>query len=212
MKRFVAVPHKRDELQALPLREELEALVRYAHKLESQRSQLGPGSARRHLEDHLAAVRERFERLLEEWVPDPEVRLAWRAYLDHHAPEPGAPPPIRRLVFRGRGEASGSIVDVTGRGEELSVEVDGALVERVAGEKDFTSELPGLRWRLNGTEFEEIVDASPEALQALADFSAGGGEPPWEHAAALLADGLIDVHFELTPRGKRGLAASGLFP
>jgi hypothetical protein len=209
MKRFVAVARKRDELLALPLREELEALVRYAHKLETQRSHLGPGSARRHLEDHLAAVRQRFERLLEEWVPDPKLRVAWGAYLEHHAPEPDAPPPVRRLVFRGRGEASGSIVEVRGRGEELRVEVDGALAERVAGEKDFTSELPGLRWRLNGTEFEELFEASPEGLQALADSSAGGSEPPWEHAAELLADGLIDVHFELTPRGKRALAAGG---
>jgi hypothetical protein len=209
MKRFVAVPRKRDELQALPLREELEALVRYVHKLETQRSHLGPGSARRHLEDHLADVRERFERLLDEWVPDPELRDAWRAYLEHHAPEPGAPPAIRRLVFRGRGDASGSIVEVTGRGDELRVEVDGALVERIAGEKDFTSELPGLRWRLNGTEFEEIFDVSPEALQALAESSERGGEPPWEHPAELLADGLIDVHFELTPRGKRALATGG---
>jgi hypothetical protein len=209
MKRFLAVPRKRDELQALPLREELEALVAYAHKLQTQRSHIGPGSARRHVEDHLAEVRERFERLLEEWVPDPGLRDAWRAYLEHHAPEPGAPPAIRRVVFRGRGEASGSIVEVTGRGDELRVEVDGALAERIAGEKDFTSELPGLRWRLNGTEFEEIFDASPEAVEALAEFSEGGGEPPWERAAELLTDGLIDVHLELTPRGKRALAARG---
>jgi hypothetical protein len=209
MKRFVAVGRKRDELLALPLREELETLAGYVHRLETQRSKLGPGSARRHLEDHLAVVRERFARLLEEWIADPELRQAWREYLDHHAPEPAEPPAIRRLVFRGRGEASGSIVEVTGRGDELSVEVDGAFAERVAGEKDFTSVLPGLRWRLNSTEFEEIVDASPEALQALAEFSEQGGEPPWERAAELLADGLIDVHFELTPRGKRALAASG---
>lgn len=65
------------------------------------------------------------------------------------------------------------------------------------------------RWRLNGTEVEEVFGVSPEALQALAAFAERGGEPPWEHAAELLADGLIDVHFELTPRGKRALAAGG---
>jgi hypothetical protein len=209
MRRFVAVARTRDELQALPLREALEALARYSHRLEVQRSKLGPGSARRHLEDHLAAVRARFDRLLEEWVADPDLRDAWRAYRDHHAPEPDAPAAVRRLLFRGRSEASGSIVQVTGRGDELQVEVDGALVERIAGEKDFGSGLRGLRWRLNGTEFVEVFDVSPDALQALADFAEGSGDPPWEHAAELLADGLIDVHFEVTPRGKRALAAGG---
>lgn len=191
----------------MPLREELEALTRYYHRLAAQRTQLGPGSARRHLEDHTADVRERFERRLQEWVPDEELRDAWRAYLDNRGPEPDAPAAVRRLVFRGRAEASGSVVEVTGRSDELRVEVDGALTERIAGEKDFTSELPGLRWRLNGTEFEEIFGASPDALDALADFAAGGGRPPWEFASELLADGLIDVHFELMRRGRRALAA-----
>jgi len=30
--------------------------------------------------------------------------------------------------------------------------------------------------------------------------------PPWEYASELLDDGLIDVHFDLTPRGKRATA------
>jgi hypothetical protein len=59
---------------------------------------------------------------------------------------------------------------------------------------------------LNGNEFEEIFDVSPEALQALTEFVEREGNPAWEHAAELLADGLIDVHFELTPRGRRALA------
>jgi hypothetical protein len=141
-------------------------------------------------------------------VADEEVRDAWHAFLEHHAAVPDAPPAVRRLLFRGRSEVAGSVVEVTGRGDELRVDVNGALVERVAGEKDFTSDLPGLRWRMNGTEFHEIFDVSPEAYAALADAYEGGGSPPWEHAAELLADGLIDVHFELTPRGKRALAGS----
>lgn len=191
----------------MPLREELEALARYYHRLETQRSHRGPGSARRHVEDHLADVRGHFDRLLEEWAPDDQLRAAWRAYLDHHGPMPDVPTAVRRVLFRGRAEASGSVVEVSGRDDELRVEIDGALIERIAGEKDFTSDLPGFSWRLDGTEFEEIFAASPEARDALGEYVASGGRPPWELASELLADGLIDVHFELTPRGKRALAA-----
>ena len=52
----------------------------------------------------------------------------------------------------------------------------------------------------------EIFDASPEALAALDAYRRDGGEPSWQYASELLADGLIDVHFELTPRGRRALA------
>jgi hypothetical protein len=90
-------------------------------------------------------------------------------------------------------------------GDELRVEVDGALIERVAAEKDFASTAPVVPYRLNENELGEIFVASEEDLQALAEFL-DRGESPWEHASELLADGLIDVHFALTPRGHRALA------
>jgi len=61
-------------------------------------------------------------------------------------------------------------------------------------------------FRLDGTEFREVFDVEPSAVRALRDFSASGGEPPWEHASARLADGLIDLDFALTARGRRALA------
>ncbi len=151
-------------------------------------------------------MRERFDRVLEEWVPEEELREAWRAYLDHHGPEPDGPPAIQPVVFRGRSDVAGSIVEIRGSGDELRVEVDGTLVERVAAEKDFASPEGAVTFRLNDNEFEEIFDVSDEALQALAEFLERGESPPWEHASELLADGLIDVHFALTPRGHRALA------
>jgi hypothetical protein len=51
---------------------------------------------------------------------------------------------------------------------------------------------------------------SDEALEALADFLDEGGSPPWEYASELLADGLVDVHLALTPRGHRALASRRL--
>lgn len=161
---------------------------------------------RRRLEDELLEVRERFERLLEEWVPDPELQEAWREHIRNRGPVPPEPPAIRPLVFQGRSEVSGSIVEVRRKGDELQVEVDGSLLERVAAEKDLSVTTPALRFRLNGTEFEETFNASPDALRALADFLDQGGSPPWDYASELLADGLIDVHFDVTPRGRRALA------
>jgi hypothetical protein len=196
---------RRRELEALPRREELEALSRYYHHLKNEHERARPGGGvRRRLEDRLLRVRDRFDRLLEEWVPEPELHAAWRAYLHHRGPEPSGPSAIRPLVFRGRSEA-GSLVEIRGKGDDLNVEVDGALVERIAGEKDFAVDRPVVRFRLEGVEVHETFAASPAAHEALAAFRDEGGPPPWEHASELLVDGLIDVHFDLTPRGRRAL-------
>jgi hypothetical protein len=106
----------------------------------------------------------------------------------------------------GRSEA-GSVVEIRGEtGDELAVEIDGSLVERVAAGKDLAVTGPAARFRLDHTEFEEIFSAPADALEALADFLDDGKPPPWEYAEQLLSDGLIDTHFALTPRGRRALA------
>jgi hypothetical protein len=118
---------RREKLEMLPLREELDALAHHYHHLRNEHERARPESAvRRELEDRLLEVRERLDRVLEEWVPDEELRDEWRAYLHNRRPEPSRPPATRPLVFQGRSE--------------------------------------------------------------------------------LLADGLIDVHFDLTPRGRRAVA------
>jgi hypothetical protein len=198
---------RQHEIEALPLREELDALVHHYYHLRNEHERSQPESSmRRRLEDELLEVRERFERLLEEWVPDPELQEAWREHIRNRGPVPPEPPAIRPLVFQGRSEVSGSIVEVRRKGDELQVEVDGSLHERVAAEKDLSVPTPALRFRLNGTEYDETFNASPEALRALVDFLDQGGSPPWDYASELLADGLIDVHFDVTPRGRRALA------
>ena len=95
-----------------------------------------------------------------------------------------------------------------GKGEELEVWIDGTLSERIAGEKDFSSVTPPLSFRLNSTEAHETFSASTEALDALSAFlHDDGSAPPWDYASELLSEGLIDVHFALTPRGRRALAS-----
>jgi hypothetical protein len=197
------------KVAVLPLHEELDALARHYHHLQVEHQNAQPGSSnRRRLEEKLLRVRERLERVLEEWVPEEQLREAWRTYLDHHGPEPDGPPVIQPVVFRGRSEVTGSVLEIRGSGDELRVEVDGGLIERVAAEKDFSSTQPVVRYRLNENEYDEIFAVSDEALQALAEFLDRGDSPPWEHASELLADGLIDVHFALTPRGHRALAGA----
>jgi hypothetical protein len=195
----------------VPRREELEALVRHYHHLQNEHKRAPADSAlRRRIDDRLLQVHERFERLLAEWVPEEELRQAWRDHLHYRASEPSGPDPIRPLLFRGVSDA-GSVVEIRRKeGEELEVRVDGALIERLVDDKDFASfDPPPARLRLNGSEFHETFSASPEALEALADFLEDDRPPPWDYASELFEDGLIDVHFALTPRGRRALSQRG---
>jgi len=189
-----------------PCREELEALVRHYHHVESEHERAhAQGSLRRHLELRLDRDRRRFEHLLAEYVPDESTRGAWRDFLHHRGGEPSGPPAIRPVVFKGRSEA-GSVLEARGDPSgELVVEVDGQLVERLGGPTIRIGEGRLAVFRLDGTEFREEFDARPGALRALGRFRASGGDPPWEHASALLSDGLIDVDFALTARGRRAL-------
>jgi hypothetical protein len=192
---------------ACPCREELEALVRHYHHVESEHERAHPrGSVRRQLELRLDHDRERFDHLLAEYVSDESVRREWRDSLHHRGGEPSGPPAIRPVEFKGRSEA-GSIVEVRrDRSGELAVTVDGRLVERLEGRViPIAAGRPAV-FRIDGSEFREVFDAGPQALRALRDFRASGGDPPWEHASALLADGLIDLNFALTTRGQRALA------
>ena len=189
------------------MHEELDALARQYHHLHNEVERSDPeSSTRRKLQDRLSEVRERFDRLLEEWVSDEELKQEWRDYLHTRVPEPDGPPPIEPLVFQGRTDA-GSIVEVRGSKDEFGVWVDGSLQERIAAEKDLSVDKPVFHFRWDGKEIEETFGASGEALRALDDYlQTEGAAPPWEYASELLADGLIDVHFDLTPRGRRAHA------
>jgi hypothetical protein len=197
---------RRSALSSSPfnLHEELDALVRYYHHLHNEIVRKGiQSSVRRRLEDRLLDVRERFGRLLDEWVPDEVLRAEWRDYLHNRVPEPSEPGAVEPLTFKGHTDA-GSVVEVRGSGDEYEVWVDGSLQERVAAKKDLSVRSRTLHFRWDGKEIEETFDASQEALDALDDYlNTDGASPPWDYAAELLADGLIDRNFDLTPRGRR---------
>jgi hypothetical protein len=144
--------------------------------------------------------------VLDEWVQDEELKEEWREYLHNRVPEPDGPPGIEPLAFQGRTYA-GSTVELRGSNDEFGVWVDGTLQERIGAEKDLSVGKPVLHFRWDGKELEETFTASQEALRALDVYlDSDGAAPPWEYASELLADGVIDRHFALTPRGRRAQA------
>jgi hypothetical protein len=196
----------RKRTQSLPVREQLEALAHHYLRVHNEIARTRvDSSARRKLEQELLDVRERFDRLLEEWVDDDQLCEQWREHLHTHTPAPDEPEAVEPLLFRGENDA-GSIAEVRGEGDELQVLVDGSLLERVEAKGDLASRVPGLTFHVDGFDFRETFAAPPEALRALGDFLDDGRPPPWEHAADLFADGPVDVHFDLTARGRRALA------
>ena len=151
-------------------------------------------------------VRERFERILDEWVPDERLREEWGRYLEDGQPEPSGPPAIEPVVFRGVSEVTGSVVEIRAAGDELRVWIDGTLIERIVDDKAFTGTAPDVRFKENDVEFRETFAASRESLRALRGVLDGESPPPWDFAQELLADGIVGVHLGLTPRGHRALA------
>lgn len=187
------------------MREELEALARHYHRLQNEHKRSAPESgARRRLDARLLHLRERFDRLVVELVPDEEARQAWSRHLHYREPTPSVPPIVHPLAFSGISDA-GSVIEIRGSGgDELAVEIDGSLVERIAAGKDLAGGRTH-RLRLDRTTFDETFNTSDDALDALAEFVADGGSPPWEHFGELYADGLVDANVALTPRGRRAL-------
>jgi hypothetical protein len=182
-------------------------LVRHYHHLRNEHERARPGSAvRRRIESRLLDVRERFDRALAEWVPDDDLAQAWRDHLHHRAGEPNGPAPIKPLVFTGRSQA-GSVAEVREHENgELHVIIDGSLAERLL-EATFVSGTTFRLIRPHRLPFAETFTASARVLRQLRVYLHDDGSPPWDVASELLADGLIDVHFAVTPRGLRALAA-----
>lgn len=189
---------------------ELEQIVAEYHHLRAEHKRAGQESSlRRRMEARLEELERRFQRLLEEWVAEEHTRQAWLEHLHGSAPAPADPEPVAPLLFKGRSQA-GSIVEVRERHDgACDVIVDGTLIERASASELKEERRAPLTFRAGGEEFREIFTAPAPALTAArAYFARPDGEPPWEHAVELAADGLIDHTFALTARGRRAFAAT----
>lgn len=185
----------------------LEAIVHECQHLHNENARASAESVRRKFSARLLDLEQRFERALEEGVPDERIREAWREFLHLRAPAPSEPPPIAPLLFRGRSDVGSEVVVRECPDGLFDVEVDGSPIQRVSG-LDLASDGGSTALRVAGLRtFKETFAAPPEALEALrAWVERSEGEPPWEHLRELAADGLIDGHFGLTRRGRRAVS------
>src|SRR5260370_8645804 len=74
----------RDLLKPLPRREELEALARHYHHVQNEHKRAPlESSMRRRIAERLLDVRQRFDRLLQEWVPEEKLRPVGSEHLPY---------------------------------------------------------------------------------------------------------------------------------
>lgn len=185
---------------------ELDLLVHEALHVHNEHARATAPSIRRKLHARLLDLEERFERTLAESVPDEELRRAWHEHLHCRRPVPTEPPPLPIIVFQGRSEAGSEVVVRGAPDGELHIDVDGAPFHR-ASALDLREDSGQWSCHTDGLgDFRETFAASPDALEALRVWVAHPrGEPPWRELRELAADGLVDRHFALTPRGRRAL-------
>ena len=135
--------------------------------------------------------------------------MSWRNYLYKGGSEPEIGLERFPPVFIGRSQL-GSVVEVRESSQgDYEVIVDGKQVERLPNTFSFGNGHSTMV-RLVGQEWTEFSRASEPALQAIKSYlKSATGEPPWQWARILFADGLIDLNFGLTLRGRRLLNQSG---
>lgn len=191
-------------------REDLWAITHEHNHVQQEHARATSDSVRRKLEARLRALEERFEHALEEAVPAEGVRRAWREHLHHRGPAPAEPRETSPLLFRGRSEVGSEVVARQAPGGEIAFEVDGKVTARRPA-LDVTDGPGGASVTLDDLpRFEETFTAPREAIEALQAWLAQPGqEPPWRWARDLVAEGLIDHTFALTPRGQRALGTLG---
>lgn len=177
---------------------ELSNIASEFHHLQAEHAREGAeGSWRRRQRARMDELEQSFETIVQRWVPDPDEQTRWREHLYRGAERPDVPtdePPI----FRGRSDHGSTLVIVVNDGDQVLL-VDGAPVARWAKHRTMDAPL-----RYNSLHFHEFYEASPAALEALADtLSDGASAAPWAFARELYEDGLIDANFGLTARGQR---------
>lgn len=183
--------------------DQLESIVaEFRHLRGEFRNESEIGSWRRTHGAQLGDLERRFETLLSRWVDEESRRAAWRRHLHEGASAPDDDLEPTPPIYLGSAENGSQIVVRPRDGRECDVFVDGKRVDSVSIRFNFGTHQS--RLRLADREWEEESRAPSTALEALRRHTAHAhGEPPWEWARALFADGLIDVNFSLTDRGRR---------
>jgi hypothetical protein len=178
---------------------ELTKVAREFHHVQGEHAREGvAGSWRRRQRSRMEELEEKFETLVVRWVPDATEQMRWREHLYRGAEQPQASVSGSQPLFRG-GSELGSTMVIRETEDEQQWIVDGNVVDRRPLRQPVVVPVSH-----NGSEFHELFEAAPEALEALLDHAERRtDEPPWAFARALYDDGLIDSNFGLTARGRR---------
>ena len=170
--------------------------VRHSHQHEGRN-----GTWRRNMGGRLDDLEDRFNTLLQRWICDDTAREGWRQHLHRGEAHPDDDLVTQPPLFVGVSSTPAEIRLYPRAGGGYDVFIDGARADRAPSALTFPA---SGQLRMLDQSWEEISLAPEPALRALREYcAAGSGEPPWQYARELYANGLIDVNFGLTPRGRR---------
>jgi hypothetical protein len=187
----------------------VETLAELSHEYRHYQQEHGRekvhGATRHRIASEMQRARERFQRLLSQWVQDESLRSAWNSHFYDGGPLPDAPRLATPPAFKGLTESGATIEVRPSEDGGYDIVVDGSVERHEA-----------VPWHLDPDMIEPIQIGEhtcreahglpPQAIGALADFlGAPGSEPPWRWLPALFEEGLVDETFGLTPRGFRVL-------
>lgn len=160
------------------------------------------GSWRRDLGARLDELEQQFETLLSKWIPDEETRKAWHRHFHDGGPAPADDLERMPPVFVGRSEIGSQIAICSSADGDYDLIIDADKVGRAPA--TLLEDYQAAHIHLVDQDWVEITQSPEPALKALRQYMAApSGEPPWQWARTLFSDGLIDVNFALTPRGRR---------
>lgn len=179
---------------------ELSNVAREFHHVQGEHAREGvSGSRRRRQRARMEELEEKFETLVARWVPDASEQQRWREHIYRGADEPSELVPSEpQPLFHGSSEYDSSLLIRETEHEQVWI-VDGDVVDRRPLRSPVVAPV-----RHGGSEFAELFETDPQALDALIAYvERRTSEPPWAWARALYDDGLIDANFGLTDRGRR---------
>jgi hypothetical protein len=179
---------------------ELSQVAREFHHVQGEHAREGLSSSRRRRQRaRMEELEEKFETLLLRWVPSATEQPRWREHFYRGAEAPADLLPDNPApLFRGRSEL-GITLEIRATENEQELLLEGAVVDRLPLRSPITS--PVL---YGDSEFHELFEAAPDALEALLDYiERRADEPPWARARELYEEGMIDENFGLTARGRR---------
>ena len=196
--------------KAFPRDQLIELATQYNHFREERRRPGVDDTVRRQLLHRMEPLERKFTNLVERWVLDDDLRRAWHGYFYHAGPLPRGPAIERPPLYVGRTESGARVVIRPDTDAQIEILVDDDVQGRIPARNATIARVPqSAMSRFVPEHVTEVFEAREEACGWLEEWGTEGrGEPRWDYALELYADGLIDENFSVTERGRRMLASS----